>query len=198
MHLLMRKCILFYFSFNLKSKFILTKWSFILGLTKCYTKNLISSCDSELEHNYGKHYKFMLWDSVPSAYPCLDSYHQHGRGHTSKGDPCCANQVCVRLLFAFSCVLSHCVLIPIIMVIVNRVLFWSFLAIACPPGHWIVEEVMSLRAWTQWKLNYSPSPPQSPLLIFLSTQDHRKPGASSHSETSCWINYFIYELLDCS
>ncbi|KAA8592251.1 hypothetical protein FQN60_017706, partial [Etheostoma spectabile] len=44
------------------------------------------------------------------------------------------------------------------------------------PGHWIVEEVMSLTVWTQWRLSCFPSPPQSPLLTFLSTQDHQKPG----------------------
>lgn len=98
------------------------------------------------------------------------------------------------------------VLIPISIISYSesRILYWSFSATACPPGHWIVEEVMSLHVWTQWRLSRFPSPPQSPLLTFLRTQDHQKPGASSNSSAATGqevgnlsqINC-LYELPDC-
>lgn len=86
-------------------------------------------------------------------------------------------------------IMSHCE---------SRVLSWSFLATACLPGHWIVEEVMSLHVSTQWRLSCSPSPPQSPLLTFLSTQDHQKPGAASNSKTALIMELLndLYELPD--
>lgn len=66
----------------------------------------------------------------------------------------------------------------------------TFSATACPPGHWSVEGVMSLPVWTQRRLGCFPSPPQSPLLTFPSTQDLQKPGASSHRSVAhlegCW------------
>lgn len=73
--------------------------------------------------------------------------------------------------------------------------FFSFLATTPPLGLWIVEEVMSLHA-TQWKFSYSPSPPQSPLLTFLSSPDHQKPGAVSSCNADLIKRVVKLSLLD--
>lgn len=52
----------------------------------------------------------MLWDSIPPAYPCLESYHWHSRRPTSKGYPCFASQVWIRSILiamhSVNCILN--------------------------------------------------------------------------------------------
>lgn len=78
----------------------------------------------------------------------------------------------MTIFLHFICIIGHCE---------SGILFLSFLAIACLPGHLIVEEGKSRHAWTLWRLSCFPSHRQPPLLTFVSTQNHLKPGASSNS-----------------
>lgn len=65
----------------------------------CLLQSLHSNSSYSIRLKYGnrKYDKLMLWDSIPSAYPDLESYCWHDKWCSSKRHCCIARQVCIIL-----------------------------------------------------------------------------------------------------